>query len=113
MADVVPGLVVLGLGVGLFYSSITTAGITALDASRASLGGAILYMFQVAGGSIGLGLNTAIVVTAPNLAEGIERAFRLNGLLAIIGLLVALLFVGGRLDKQSIRSAIHRHRAHG
>jgi MFS family permease len=112
-ADLVPGMVVLGVGVGLFYSSITTAGITALDDSRASLGGAILYMFQVAGGSIGLGLNTAIVVTAPDLAVGIERAFRLNGLLAVLGLIVALFFVGGRLEKHALRHFIHRHRAHG
>jgi EmrB/QacA subfamily drug resistance transporter len=56
----VAGMVVLGVGVGLFYSSITTAGITALDASRAALAGGIVYMFQIAGGAIGLGLNTTI-----------------------------------------------------
>ncbi len=44
-------MVVLGIGVGLFYSSITTAAITALDPSQASLAGAIVYMFQIAGGS--------------------------------------------------------------
>jgi EmrB/QacA subfamily drug resistance transporter len=60
----VPGMVVLGLGVGLFYSSVTTAGVTALDPSRSSLAGGIVYMFQVAGGSIGLGLTTAIFTTA-------------------------------------------------
>jgi EmrB/QacA subfamily drug resistance transporter len=56
----VAGMVVLGVGVGLFYSSITTAGVTALDASRAALAGGIVYMFQIAGGAIGLGLNTTI-----------------------------------------------------
>jgi EmrB/QacA subfamily drug resistance transporter len=56
----VPGMVVLGVGAGLFYSSITTAGVTALDASRAALAGGIVYMFQIAGGAIGLGLNTTI-----------------------------------------------------
>lgn len=111
--DVVPGMIVLGVGVGLFYSSITTTGITALDPSRASLGGAILYMAQVAGGSIGLGLNTAIVVSAPNLVEGIDRAFTFNGALAAVGMVVALLFVGGRVSKAVMRRAIHRHRAHG
>jgi MFS family permease len=59
-----PGMVVLGLGVGLFYSSITTAGVTALDPSRASLAGGIVYMFQIAGGSVGLGLTTTIFTTA-------------------------------------------------
>jgi MFS family permease len=45
----VPGMVVLGLGIGLFYSSITTAAVTSLDASRSSLAGGIVYMCQVAG----------------------------------------------------------------
>jgi predicted MFS family arabinose efflux permease len=60
----VPGMVVTGLGVGLFYSSITTAGVTALDPSRSSLAGGIVYMFQVAGGSVGLGLTTTVFTTA-------------------------------------------------
>jgi hypothetical protein len=60
----ITGMVVLGIGVGLFYSSITTAAVTAFDPSRSSLAGGIIYMFQLAGGSIGLGLNTALVVTA-------------------------------------------------
>ena len=54
------GMVVFGVGVGLFVSSATTSGVTVLDPSRASLAGGVLYMFQVAGGSIGLGLTTAI-----------------------------------------------------
>ncbi len=58
-----PGVLVLGVGTGLFYSSVTTAGVTALDPSRAGLAGGIVYMFQVAGGSIGLGLTTAIFTT--------------------------------------------------
>jgi EmrB/QacA subfamily drug resistance transporter len=63
-ADTVPGMVVLGAGFGLFVSTITTAAVTSLAPSRASLGGAILYMFQVAGGSIGLALTTAIFARA-------------------------------------------------
>ena len=63
-AALVPGMVVTGVGVGLFYSSITTAAVTALDPSRSSLAGGIVYMFQVAGGSIGLGLTTTVFTTA-------------------------------------------------
>jgi EmrB/QacA subfamily drug resistance transporter len=56
----IPGMVVMGVGFGLFYSTATTAGITALDESRSSLAGGIAYMFQIAGGSVGLGLTTSI-----------------------------------------------------
>jgi EmrB/QacA subfamily drug resistance transporter len=107
------GMVVLGMGVGLFYSSVTTAAITALDPSRASLAGAIVYMFQIAGGSIGLGLNTAIVVSASSITEGIHIAFLVDGALAVCGIIVAVLFVGGTLDKDRLRAAWqHHHRAH-
>jgi hypothetical protein len=110
--DLVPGMLVVGVGVGLFYSSITTTAVTAVDGSQASLAGGIIYMAQIAGGSLGLGINTAIVVAAPTLAEGVSRAFLLDALLALAALIIALLFLGtpGR-----IREQIHvpaRHRAH-
>lgn len=111
--DLIFGMVVLGVGVGLFYSSITTAGITCLDPSRTSLAGAIVYMFQIAGGSIGLGVNTAIVLSNSNFAEGIRIAFLTDAVIAVIGALIALFFVGGPLDKEKIKSVLpHRHRAH-
>jgi MFS family permease len=89
-AALVPGMVVLGAGVGLFYSSVTTFGVTVLDPARASLAGGILYMCQIAGGAVGLGVNTAIVVSADTLPEGIRIAFGLDAGLAAVGLLVIL-----------------------
>src|SRR5579871_534002 len=105
--ELILGMVVLGIGVGLFYSSITTAAITALDPSQASLAGAIVYMFQVAGGSIGVGFNTAIVVSASALAIGIHNAFLVDGLLAVCSAAVALAFVGGTVDLERLRELRH------
>jgi EmrB/QacA subfamily drug resistance transporter len=145
--SLVPGMIVTGLGVALFYSSITTAAVTALDPSRSSLAGGIVYMFQIAGGSIGLGLATTIFTTASQdrlqrdaaglserqiedvqgalagtesagdvlarqagsaaerlletvreaFAAGLTWSFRLVAALALGGLIVSLLFVGGSL----------------
>ena len=53
-------MVVLGIGVGSFYPTATTAGVTSVDKSQTSLAGGIVYMFQIAGGSIGLGLTTTV-----------------------------------------------------
>jgi EmrB/QacA subfamily drug resistance transporter len=111
--SLVPGMVVLGLGVGLFYSSITTAGVTALDPSRSSLAGGIVYMCQIAGGAVGLGVNTAIVTSASTLPEGISTAFVVDAVLAVLGLLVALGFVGERREHAAgAHSPRWRHRAH-
>jgi EmrB/QacA subfamily drug resistance transporter len=109
--SLVPGMVVLGIGVGLFYSSITTSAVTALDPSRSSLAGGIVYMCQIAGGAVGLGLNTAIVASASNLADGISFAFRVDAGLAVVGLGVAILFVGGTRPAAA-GSARHLHRFH-
>lgn len=111
--DLIPGMVVLGMGIGLFYSSITTAGITSLDKSRSSLGGAIIYMAQIAGGAIGLGFNTAIVVSAGDLAGGIGTAFLVDAALALGAVAIGLLFIGGRIERGTLETLIHRHRAHG
>ncbi|WP_226649236.1 MFS transporter [Microbulbifer variabilis] len=92
----IPGLMILGAGVGLFYSTITTAALTVVDPSRASLAAAILFMYQIAGGAIGLGMNTTIVAMAPNLPSGIDRAFTVNAYLALAGLVVCILFVTGK-----------------
>lgn len=110
--ELIFGMVVLGIGVGLFYSSITTAAITALDPSQASLAGAIVYMFQIAGGSIGVGLNTAIVVSASSMPAGIHTAFLVDGLLAMASAAVAIFFVGGQVDLKRLEELRHHHRAH-
>ena len=94
----VPGMAVLGLGVGSFYPTATTAGVTSVDASQSSLAGGIVYMFQIAGGSIGLGLTTTVFSAAiPPFVDGIQAGFRLDAALSLVGLAIALSLVGGRL----------------
>jgi MFS family permease len=146
--SLVPGMIVLGLGVGLFYSSVTTAAVTALDPARASLAGGIVYMFQIAGGSIGLRLtrrssprrhrhgagltrdgaprvgpasgrarhpgrdgvgqarrrpppaaagDRVVAVVRDAFASGMHWGFRLVAFLALVGLVVTVLRVGGPL----------------
>ena len=58
--SLVVGLFIVGIGVGLFYSSITTAAVTALPESQSSLAGGIVYMFQIAGGAVGLAAITTL-----------------------------------------------------
>jgi EmrB/QacA subfamily drug resistance transporter len=96
--SLVPGMVILGIGIGSFYPTATTAGVTSVDESQTSLAGGIVYMFQIAGGSIGLGLTTTVFSGAvPPFVDGIQAAFRLDAALSLVGLLVAIGFVGGRL----------------
>jgi EmrB/QacA subfamily drug resistance transporter len=96
--SLLPGLLILGVGIGFFYSSVTTAGVTSLSAERASLAGGAIYMCQVAGGSIGLGITTAIVAAAPNdsfdFVGGVTDAFTFDVVVALLATVIA--FVGLR-----------------
>ncbi len=97
-SSLVLGMIVLGVGIGSFYPTATTAGVTSVEESQSSLAGGIVYMFQIAGGSIGLGLTTTVFSSAiPPFADGIQAAFRLDAWLSLVGFLIALFFVGGRL----------------
>ena len=62
---IVPGMIVLGAATGLFHPS-TTAGVTAVKAACQSLAGGVVYMFQIAGGAVGLGLSTTIFIATSN-----------------------------------------------
>jgi MFS family permease len=101
----IPGMALLGLGTGLFNSSTFTAAVSSLDPARASLASGIIYMFQVAGGSVGLGLATTIVATAAgseaqagghagvHFVQGLRDTFVVAGGLAVAGVVVAAVFV--------------------
>ncbi|HKB51196.1 MAG TPA: DHA2 family efflux MFS transporter permease subunit [Solirubrobacterales bacterium] len=93
----VPGMFVLGIGIGSFYPTATTAGVTSVDESQSSLAGGILYMCQIAGGAIGLGLTTTVFSAQGSFVDGIQAAFRLDAGLSLLGFLIALFFIGGRL----------------
>jgi EmrB/QacA subfamily drug resistance transporter len=155
-----PGLLVLGIAMGFFYPSVTTAGVTAVAAARQSLAGGLVYMFQIAGGAVGLGLSTTVFATmserdldanvaaarieasdseldaAQGILAGTESArralagfpgdvahqvtgfvndafvtgfdsvFRLGSGLAALGLVVAVLFVGGTLVRVRAAKAV-------
>jgi EmrB/QacA subfamily drug resistance transporter len=96
-SSLIAGMVVLGIGIGSFYPTATTVGVTSVDESQTSLAGGIVYMFQIAGGSIGLGLTTMVFSAQGSFVEGVQAAFRLDAGLSLVGFLIALFFVGGRL----------------
>jgi len=101
--SLIVGMVVLGIGIGSFYPTATTAGVTSVDESQTSLAGGIIYMFQIAGGSIGLGLTTTVFSAAiPPFVDGVQAGFRLDAALSLVGLLIAVGFVGGRLLNQRV-----------
>jgi EmrB/QacA subfamily drug resistance transporter len=62
------GMVVSGVGLGLFQPSSNTAAVQADDRGRKSLALGLVLMFQFVGGAIGLGLTTTIVASSERAA---------------------------------------------
>lgn len=87
----------MGIGGALMWPAILGMTYAILPEDKAGLAGGIVYMFQIAGGSIGLGLTTTVFSAQGSFVDGIEAAFRLDAGLSLVGFLVALFFVGGRL----------------
>lgn len=93
----VPGLIVVGVGVGLFYSTITNTALTSLDPSRTGVGSGLTFMFQLVSGAVGVGIATTVFTAVsrhqPGTAEGfvaglhaglrVEAAIGLCGLVAV------------------------------
>jgi EmrB/QacA subfamily drug resistance transporter len=116
---VAPGLALIGLGIGLFYPTATTAGVTAVKESQRSLAGAIVYMCQIGGGSVGLGLTTTVLSEAGEgrgadaFVDGLETALRVDAALALGGFVISVLLIGGRPHLPGRWTAGHSPRGHG
>jgi EmrB/QacA subfamily drug resistance transporter len=107
LGSLVPGMTVLGIGAGLFYSSATTAGVTAVGPERTSLAGGIVYMFQIAGGSVGLGLTTSVFTAGihSSLAEDVGPGVPDRSQNAIHGILAGTESAKNALADFTTRSA--------
>jgi hypothetical protein len=75
----VPGLVITGLGVGLFYSTVTNAALTSLDPARTGVGGGLTFMFQLVSGAVGVSITTT-VFTSVSRSHGLGKAGFVAGL---------------------------------
>ena len=74
-------MIITGAGFGIFISSVTTAGTTAVDPKESSLASGLIYMSRNTGGAIGIGAVATIVsiVSASKIATE-AAALGLTGL---------------------------------
>jgi hypothetical protein len=93
LADVLPGMLVAGLGLGVVLASVAVAVLTgARDEETGMLSGLNTTGHEV-GGSFGIAALTSVVSAATAPAAGIADAFLVAGTLAAAGSLVALILL--------------------
>jgi EmrB/QacA subfamily drug resistance transporter len=101
--DLLPGLVIMSLGVGPMFVGVTTAANSGVPADKAGLAAALLNASQQVGGALGLAIFTALATSHTNhlLAAHVAPVHALNsglqrGLLASAIFLLASAFVALR-----------------
>jgi MFS family permease len=107
-ADILPGLIVGGIGMASSMAPTTAAAMASVPVYKAGVGSAVLNSMRQIGGSVGIALMGAIVahVLSSSLAEGKPRpvafvdgfqsGLRVAAAIAFAGALVAITLIRGR-----------------
>ena len=103
VSDLLPGMVIMSLGVGPMFVGVTTAANSGVPADKAGLAAALVNASQQVGGALGLAIFTALATSHTNhlLAAHVAPVHALNsglqrGLLASAIFLLASAFVALR-----------------
>jgi EmrB/QacA subfamily drug resistance transporter len=102
LSDLLPGMLVLSLGIGPVFVGVTTAANAGVPADKAGLAASLLNASQQAGGALGLAIFTAIATSrthhllaahtpvAHALTSGFQRALLVGSILILASALIGL-----------------------
>jgi hypothetical protein len=120
--DILPAFIVLPLGAGLAFLSVTNAAVAGVESQDAGLASALLNTSQQVGGALGLALLSTIATSYTNsvlatdpamgiahaLVGGFHRAFVVGLCFAVAGAILALFTISreiGRVDQPVVAAA--------
>jgi predicted MFS family arabinose efflux permease len=115
--DLLPGLVIMSLGLGAVFVSITTAANAGVPADRAGLAAALINASQQVGGALGLAIFTALATSRTQdelarhvpppeaLTSGIHRALLASSLFLVAAAVIALRVANARATAEPEPSA--------
>jgi hypothetical protein len=103
--DIVPGLVVAGLGMAITMAPTTAAAMSSVPVDKAGVGSAVINSMRQVGGSLGIAIMGALVATSvsvapldPRYAEqfvpGYHRALEVGAAILLAGAVIAVTTVG-------------------
>ena len=111
LTDLLPGMMIMSLGLGAVFVSVTAAANAGVPADRAGLAAALLNASQQLGGALGLAIFTAIATSrtsellashaspAEALTSGFQRALVASSLFLLAAAVVALRVANTRGDE--------------
>ncbi|MGZ4223048.1 MAG: MFS transporter [Solirubrobacteraceae bacterium] len=102
LTDLLPGMLVLSIGIGPVFVGVTTAANAGVPADKAGLAASLLNASQQVGGALGLAIFTAIATSRTNelvaahtpmadaLTSGFQRALLVGSILILAAALIGL-----------------------
>jgi EmrB/QacA subfamily drug resistance transporter len=98
--ELLPGFMLLGVGIALTMSPMTTAAMNAVPVQKAGIASGVLSMFRMVGGSLGIAITGAIFqgsvgssnfagVTPQKFVDALSSAMAVSAAVALFGALVA------------------------
>jgi len=125
LADLLPGMIVMSLGLGAVFVAVTTAANAGVPADRAGLAAALLNASQQVGGALGLAIFSAIATSrtshllaghappADALTSGFQRSLLASSIFLLAAAVVALRIANTRGEEREPGVDARPERANG
>jgi EmrB/QacA subfamily drug resistance transporter len=107
--DILPGLIVGGFGMALVMTPTTAAAMGSVPVDKAGVGSAVLNSMRQVGGSLGIAVMGAIVLSYTNVPPGDPRAPEqfVEGFRAALVVAAAIAFSGALVSVATVRTYRH------
>jgi EmrB/QacA subfamily drug resistance transporter len=112
--DLLPGFVLLGIGIAMTMSPMTSAAMNAVAVEKAGIASGVLSMFRMVGGSLGVAITGAIfqgvagssfeAASPQQFVDGLSDAMTVSAIVALVGASIAVLSIRGRPREQAVHS---------
>jgi len=113
--DLLPGFMLLGIGIALTMSPMTSAAMNAVAVEKAGIASGVLSMFRMVGGSLGVAVTGAIfqaaagssfeTATPQHFVDGLSDAMMVSAALTVVGALIAATAIRARAKAISSEAA--------
>jgi len=103
-----PGFVLMGIGIALVMSPMSTAAMNAVDQSKAGVASGILSMSRMVGGTLGIAVLGTFIGSAASQADFVDslgQGLRIGGFIAAAGAIVAWTLISPELAGGAVRPA--------
>ncbi len=118
--DLLPGFMLLGIGIALTMSPMTSAAMNAVAVQKAGIASGVLSMFRMVGGSLGIAVTGAIFqgsagssfeTAAPQqFVNGLSDAMAVSAVVVLVGAAIAALAIrakGKQISPEAAEAAVN------